>query len=134
MSGNRAHQGIQSVLRVHARGRLCLQLGLAQAYGFPGPGDLFQADAFRHAVDIMITAQDILVDKAGYPTPAITKNSRNMRALGLGYADLGALIMALGLPYDSDEGRYVGVHDNGYHDRRGLCSICPNCLGQTSFQ
>jgi ribonucleoside-diphosphate reductase alpha chain len=72
---------------------------------FLDEGDVFQADAFRHAVDIMITAQDILVDKAGYPTPTITGNSRNMRALGLGYADLGALIMALGLPYDSDEGR-----------------------------
>ncbi len=67
--------------------------------------DRFQADAFRHAVDIVITAQDIIVDKAGYPTPAIAENSRAMRALGLGYADLGALIMALGLPYDSDEGR-----------------------------
>ena len=72
---------------------------------FLDAGDLFQADAFRHSVDIMITAQDILVDKASYPTPAITRNSRGMRALGLGYADLGALIMALGLPYDSDEGR-----------------------------
>jgi ribonucleoside-diphosphate reductase alpha chain len=72
---------------------------------FLDEGDLLQADAFRHSVDIMITAQDILVDKAGYPTPAITRNSRGMRALGLGYADLGALIMALGLPYDSDEGR-----------------------------
>ncbi len=72
---------------------------------FLDAGDVFQADAFRHAVDIMITAQDILVDKAGYPTPAITRNSRGMRALGLGYADLGAFIMALGLPYDSDEGR-----------------------------
>ena len=72
---------------------------------FLDAGDLFRADAFRHSVDIMITAQDILVDKASYPTPAITRNSRGMRALGLGYADLGALIMALGLPYDSDEGR-----------------------------
>jgi ribonucleoside-diphosphate reductase alpha chain len=72
---------------------------------FMDQDDLFQADAFRHAVDIMITAQDILVDKAGYPTPAITRNSRGMRALGLGYADLGALIMRLGLPYDSDAGR-----------------------------
>jgi len=73
--------------------------------GFLDPSDLFRVDAFRHAVDIMITAQDILVDKASYPTPAIAKNSHNMRALGLGYADLGALIMSLGLPYDSDEAR-----------------------------
>ncbi|MBM3302721.1 MAG: vitamin B12-dependent ribonucleotide reductase, partial [Deltaproteobacteria bacterium] len=67
--------------------------------------DRFLSDAFCYAVDIMITAQDILVDKASYPSPAITRNSRSMRALGLGYADLGALLMALGLPYDSDVGR-----------------------------
>ena len=68
-------------------------------------GDQFNLAAFRHAVDIMITAQDIVVDKASYPSPAITRNSRAMRALGLGYADLGALIMAFGLPYDSNAGR-----------------------------
>jgi ribonucleoside-diphosphate reductase alpha chain len=68
-------------------------------------GDSFRIDAFRHAVDIMITAQDIIVDKAGYPTPAIARNSSGLRALGLGYADLGALIMSLGLPYDSEEAR-----------------------------
>ena len=101
---------------------------------FLDAGDVFQADAFRHTVDIMITAQDILVDKAGYPTPAITRNSRGMRALGLGYADLGALIMALGLPYDSDEGPRVGVHNNCHDDRRGLCSICPNSFRQKRFQ
>ena len=67
--------------------------------------DTFNAGAFRHAVDIMITAQDILVDKAGYPTPIIARNSHNMRALGLGFADLGTLIMSLGFPYDSDGGR-----------------------------
>lgn len=68
-------------------------------------GDRFLTGPFRHAVDIMITAQEILVDKASYPSPAIEENSRNMRALGLGYADLGALLMELGLPYDSDDGR-----------------------------
>lgn len=73
--------------------------------GFLDPNDTFRVDAFRHAVDIMITAQDILVDKASYPTPAIATNSHNMRALGLGYADLGALIMSLGFAYDSDEAR-----------------------------
>ncbi len=67
--------------------------------------DRFLVDDFRHAVDVMITAQDILVDKASYPSPAITRNSRAMRALGLGYADLGAMLMALGLPYDSEDGR-----------------------------
>ncbi|MEJ2715840.1 MAG: vitamin B12-dependent ribonucleotide reductase [Deltaproteobacteria bacterium] len=68
-------------------------------------GDGFRTNAFRHAVSIMITAQEILVDKASYPTAAIEKNSRNMRALGLGYADLGALLMERGLRYDSDKGR-----------------------------
>ncbi|MDQ7782460.1 MAG: vitamin B12-dependent ribonucleotide reductase [Desulfomonilaceae bacterium] len=67
--------------------------------------DGFLVDDFLNAVDVMITAQDILVDKASYPSSAIAGNSRSMRALGLGYADLGAMIMALGLPYDSDEGR-----------------------------
>lgn len=68
-------------------------------------GDIFRGDAFRHAVDVMITAQDIIVDKSGYPTTRIADNSHRMRALGLGYADLGAMLMALGLPYDSDQGR-----------------------------
>ncbi len=70
-----------------------------------GNADGLQVDAFLHAVDIMITAQEILVDKAGYPSEAIRHNSMNMRALGLGYADLGAALMQLGIPYDSDKGR-----------------------------
>jgi ribonucleoside-diphosphate reductase alpha chain len=65
----------------------------------------FDADAFRHAVDILITAQDIIVDNSSYPTPEITANARAYRELGLGYANLGALLMSLGLPYDSEAGR-----------------------------
>jgi ribonucleoside-diphosphate reductase alpha chain len=65
----------------------------------------FDIQAYRHAVSIMITAMDILVDNSGYPTEAIAKNSHDYRPLGLGYANLGALLMALGLPYDSDAGR-----------------------------
>jgi ribonucleoside-diphosphate reductase alpha chain len=65
----------------------------------------FDTEAFRHAVDIMITAQDILVDNSSYPTPEITRNAKAFRELGLGYANLGAVLMALGLPYDSDAGR-----------------------------
>jgi ribonucleoside-diphosphate reductase alpha chain len=61
--------------------------------------------AYRHAVDVMITAQEILVDNAGYPTESISRNSHDYRPLGLGYANLGALLMASGLPYDSDAGR-----------------------------
>ncbi len=72
---------------------------------FLGPRGVFDVKAFRHAVDITITAQEILVDNAGYPTPRIAENSHNFRPLGLGYANLGALLMSLALPYDSDAGR-----------------------------
>jgi ribonucleoside-diphosphate reductase alpha chain len=65
----------------------------------------FDVAAYRHAVDVMITAQEILVDNAGYPTEMISRNSHDYRPLGLGYANLGALLMASGLPYDSDAGR-----------------------------
>src|ERR1700752_2283801 len=69
------------------------------------PNGTFDVEAYRHAVDIVITAQEILVDNAGYPTEMIAKNSHDYRPLGLGYANLGALLMAAGLPYDSDAGR-----------------------------
>lgn len=65
----------------------------------------FDIESFKHAVDITITAQEIFVDNASYPTPAIEKNSHDFRPLGLGYANLGALLMARGLAYDSDAGR-----------------------------
>src|SRR5215471_15803580 len=65
----------------------------------------FDVEAYRAAVDIIITAQEILVDNAGYPTESIARNSHDYRPLGLGYANLGALLMAAGLPYDSDAGR-----------------------------
>jgi ribonucleoside-diphosphate reductase alpha chain len=69
------------------------------------PNGTFDVEAYRHAVDVVITAQEILVDNAGYPTEMIGKNSHDYRPLGLGYANLGALLMAAGLPYDSDAGR-----------------------------
>ena len=69
------------------------------------PNGTFDVEAYRQAVDITITAQEILVDNAGYPTEIIGKNSHDYRPLGLGYANLGALLMAAGLPYDSDAGR-----------------------------
>ncbi len=65
----------------------------------------FDVRAFRHAIDVMITAQDIVVDNSSYPTDEIARNSSAFRELGLGYANLGALLMALGMPYDSDQGR-----------------------------
>jgi ribonucleoside-diphosphate reductase alpha chain len=65
----------------------------------------FDVEGFRHAVDTMTLAQEILVDGASYPTEAIARNSHDFRPLGLGYANLGAMLMSLGVPYDSDQGR-----------------------------
>ena len=65
----------------------------------------FDVEGYRHAVDTMIMAQEIIVDNAAYPTEKIAQNSHDYRPLGLGYANLGALLMNLGVPYDSDHGR-----------------------------
>src|SRR3954452_9595284 len=62
-------------------------------------------EAFEHAVDVVFLAQEILVGNSSYPTPEIERNAKAFRQLGLGYANLGALLMARGLPYDSEEGR-----------------------------
>ena len=72
---------------------------------FASPNGTFDVESYRYAVDVLITAQEILVDFAGYPTESIMTNSHDYRPLGLGYANLGALLMAAGLPYDSDAGR-----------------------------
>jgi ribonucleoside-diphosphate reductase alpha chain len=72
---------------------------------FVNAAGTFDISAYRHAVSIVITAMEILVDNSGYPTEAIAKNSHDYRPLGLGYANLGALLMAFGLPYDSAAGR-----------------------------
>jgi ribonucleoside-diphosphate reductase alpha chain len=72
---------------------------------FVTPAGAFDIAAYRHAVSVIITAMEILVDNSGYPTEAISKNSHDYRPLGLGYANLGALLMAFGLPYDSAAGR-----------------------------
>ncbi len=72
---------------------------------FVSPGGQFDIPAYRHAIAIVTTAMEIIVDSAGYPTEKIAKNSHDYRPLGLGYANLGALLMAFGLPYDSDAGR-----------------------------
>ena len=66
---------------------------------------IFDVEAFRYAVDVMITAMEIIVDNASYPKAEIAENSNKYRPLGLGYANLGSLLMFNGLPYDSDEGR-----------------------------
>ena len=65
----------------------------------------FDIEAFEHAVDVVFLAQEIAVGYSSYPTPEIDKNAKAYRQLGLGYANLGALLMARGLPYDSDDGR-----------------------------
>lgn len=65
----------------------------------------FDIEAFKHTVELVFTAQEILVGYSEYPTESIGKNAKAYRELGLGYANLGALLMAQGLPYDSDEGR-----------------------------
>jgi ribonucleoside-diphosphate reductase alpha chain len=67
----------------------------------------FDVDRFRRAAAIFITAQEILVDHASYPTPAIAENSHLFRPLGLGYANLGSLLMSMGIPYGSDAGRGI---------------------------
>jgi ribonucleoside-diphosphate reductase alpha chain len=72
---------------------------------FVGPDGQFDVEAFRHAVDTMIVAQEIIVDNASYPTQKIGENSHAFRPLGLGFANLGALLMSMGIPYDSDQGR-----------------------------
>src|SRR5207248_10443242 len=65
----------------------------------------FDIPAFRHAVQVIFTAQEIIVGNSDYPTEKIARNARAFRQLGIGYANLGALLMARGLPYDSDAGR-----------------------------
>ncbi|MCA9067295.1 MAG: vitamin B12-dependent ribonucleotide reductase, partial [Planctomycetaceae bacterium] len=67
----------------------------------------FNVERFRRACAIFITAQEILVDHASYPTPSIAENSHRFRPLGLGYANLGSMLMSMGIPYDSDEGRGI---------------------------
>jgi ribonucleoside-diphosphate reductase alpha chain len=69
----------------------------------------FDIKAFMHTTELIFTAQEILVGYSEYPTESITKNARAYRELGIGYANLGALLMALGLPYDSDEGRAIAA-------------------------
>ncbi|HTH72637.1 MAG TPA: vitamin B12-dependent ribonucleotide reductase [Candidatus Pristimantibacillus sp.] len=69
----------------------------------------FDVEAYKHTIELVFTAQEILVGYSAYPTENITKNAKAYRELGLGYANLGALLMAMGLPYDSDEGRAIAA-------------------------
>src|SRR3989344_593494 len=115
-------------------------------------GGRFDVDTFKKAVDTMILAQDILVDRASYPTEKITVNAHAYRQLGLGYANLGSLLMTLGLPYDSDKGRtlagqitslmcgeayrmsaviasHKGPFAGYYNDREGMLNVLSKHLG-----
>jgi ribonucleoside-diphosphate reductase alpha chain len=69
----------------------------------------FDVDGFKSAIEVVFSAQEILVGNADYPTGPIGENARRFRQLGLGYANLGAMLMALGLPYDSEEGRAIAA-------------------------
>ena len=90
----------------------------------------FDTESFDHAVKIMITAQEIVVGFASYPTDKIEQRSHEFRPLGLGYANLGALLMAAGLPYDSDAGRaYAGavtalMTGRAYHQSASIARDC----------
>lgn len=76
---------------------------------FLNPDGSFDIEGYRHAIEIFFMAQEILVDFSSYPTQHITQNSHDYRPLGLGYANLGTLLMVLGIPYDSDEGRAIAA-------------------------
>ena len=69
----------------------------------------FDVDGYRHAIEIFFIAQEILVDFSSYPTKSIAQNSHDYRPLGLGYANLGTLLMLRGIPYDSEQGRAVAA-------------------------
>ena len=85
---------------------------------FVGVDGEFDVVSYKAAIRTLITAQEIIVDNASYPTPAIETNSHAYRPLGLGYANLGALLMSRGLPYDSDGGPRLRRRADGADDRR----------------
>ncbi len=104
---------------------------------FVSPGGQFDIPAYRHAIAIVTTAMEIIVDSAGYPTEMIAKNSHDYRPLGLGYANLGALLMSFGLPYDSDAGRDFAATltailcGDAYHQSAVIAETCPPLAAAT---
>ncbi len=104
---------------------------------FVSPGGQFDIPAYRHAIGIVTTAMEIIVDSAGYPTEMIAKNSHDYRPLGLGYANLGALLMSFGLPYDSDAGRdFAGaltaiLCGDAYYQSAVIAETCPPLAAAT---
>jgi ribonucleoside-diphosphate reductase alpha chain len=106
---------------------------------FLGEDKVFDDVGFRHAVDVMITAQEILIDVSGYPTESIARNSHDYRPLGLGYANLGALLMSLGVPYDSDAGRHYAAGitalmcGEAYKQSASIAKSCAGILPTTDL-
>ena len=92
---------------------------------FVGADGEFDVEAYRFAAKVTITAQEILVDNASYPTPRIEENSHKFRPLGLGYANLGALLMSRGLAYDSRRGPQLRRRPDRDHARRGVQASRP---------
>jgi ribonucleoside-diphosphate reductase alpha chain len=103
------------------------------------PSGGFDIPAYRHSISVVITAMEILVDNSGYPTEAISRNSHDYRPLGLGYANLGALLMAFGLPYDSTAGRDLAAAltailcGQAYLQSAILAANCPPIAPATSL-
>ena len=104
---------------------------------FVTPAGVFDIPAYRHGISVMITAMEILVDNSGYPTEAIARNSHDYRPLGLGYANLGALLMAFGLPYDSAAGRDLAgsltaiMCGQAYLQSAAIAANCPPLASAT---
>ncbi|MGA2808942.1 MAG: vitamin B12-dependent ribonucleotide reductase [Terracidiphilus sp.] len=104
---------------------------------FVTPSGGFDIPAYRHAISVVITAMEVLVDNSGYPTEAIARNSHDYRPLGLGYANLGALLMACGLPYDSAAGRDLAgaltaiMCGQAYLQSAIVAANCPPILSAT---
>src|SRR5438105_5024429 len=106
---------------------------------FLTPGGQFDVAAYRYAIAIVTTAMEIIVDSAGYPTEQIARNSHDYRPLGLGYANLGALLMAFGLPYNSDAGRDFAATltailcGDAYWQSARVAESCPPLAPATSI-
>ena len=101
------------------------------------PAGNFDIPAYRHSISVVITAMEILVDNSGYPTEKIARNSHDYRPLGLGYANLGALLMAFGLPYDSAAGRDLAaaftaiLSGQAYLQSSIVAANCPSITSAT---
>jgi ribonucleoside-diphosphate reductase alpha chain len=101
------------------------------------PSGGFDIPSYRHSISVMLTAMEILVDNSGYPTEAISRNSHDYRPLGLGFANLGALLMSCGLPYDSAAGRDLAAAltaimcGQAYLQSAIVAANCPPVLSAT---